>query len=218
MRYFLLSFMLIGLFCQLQAQSKLNLFLSPNTSVGNNKNTAQILPSSGLRWETDPAFFNTFEDGKSRTPFHLKVGVEGGVSWKERFFLFTGFTYTLRFDEGYPSCDFCDMAPPEFTTSLHYKFLEIPIGFNVLLTKDRRVDPFIGASIFYTLPAGDHPYRSWAWQYRAGTSMPVSENWSIQTALYMQGNPNVQEQPYYIFREFGLQVSFLKVFRGARDK
>ena len=218
MKYFLTFFILIGFFYQLQAQSKLNFFLFPNTSVGINKNTAQIFPSSGLRWETDPAYFNTFEDGKSRIPFHLRVGVEGGVSWKERFFLFTGFGYTLRFDEGYPSCDFCDMAPPEFTTSLQHDFVEIPIGLNVLLTKGKRLNPFIGASIFYNLPVGDHPYRSWAWQYRAGASMPISGKWSIQTALYMQGNPSGQEQPYYIFRELGLQFSLLKIFGRADEE
>ena len=218
MKYCLYIFSLCFLCLQLQAQSKLNFFLSPNISMGVNKSTAQIFPSSGLRWETDPAHFNTFEDGKSRIPFHLKVGIEGGLSWKERVFLFTGLIYTARFDEGYPSCDFCDMAPPEFTTSLQHDFLEIPIGLNIFLMKNKRVNPFIGASIFYTLPAGDHQYESWAWQYRVGTSMPLSEQWSFQTAVYLQANPEVRAQPYYIFRELGLQVSFVKIFRGVDDK
>lgn len=218
MKYVLSLFILITLSYQLEAQSKLNFFLSPNMSGGINKSTAQIFPSSGLRWETDPAYFNTFEDGKSRTPFHLKVGLEGGLNWKGRVFLFSGLSYTARFDEGYPTCDFCDMAPPEFTTSLQFDFLEIPIGLNILLTKDKRVNPFLGASAFYTLPAGDHPYESWAWQYRAGISMPLSEQWSLQTALYLQANPENHKQPYYIFRELGLQVSFVKVFLRADDE
>lgn len=210
--------MLIGLSYSLQAQSKIHFFLAPSLSSGFNKNTAQIFPSSGLRWETDPAHFNTFEDGKSRTPFHLKAGLEGGISWKERVFLFTGLSYTVRFDEGYPSCDFCDMAPPEFTTNLQHDFVEIPIGLNILLTKDKRVNPFIGASAFYIFSAGDDQYESWAWQYRAGTSMPLPGQWSLQTALYLQANPNAREQPYYIFRELGLQVSFVRVFRREGDK
>lgn len=204
--------MLIALSCQSQAQSKLNFFLAPNLSGGINTHTAKIFPSSGLRWETDPAYFDTFEDGKSRIPFHIKAGLDVGLSWKERIYLFTGFAYTARFDEGYPSCDICDMAPPEFTTSLQYDFLEIPIGLNILLTKDKRANPFIGASVFYTLATGDDPYASWAWQYRAGTSMPLANQWSLQTSLYWQRNPSVLEQPYYIFRELGLQVSLVKVF------
>lgn len=114
-------------------------------------------------WEIDFVFFNIFEDGKLRIFFYLKVGVEGGVSWKERFFFFIGFIYMFCFDEGYFSCDFCDMVFFEFIISLYYKFLEIFIGFNVLFIKDRFVDFFIGVSIFYILFVGDYFYRFWVW-------------------------------------------------------
>lgn len=200
---------------QLEAQNKPAFFLAPSLGGGINVKTAQIYPGNDFRWETNPEYFGSFEGGKRLIPFQAKGGIDLGLSWRDRLFVFTGIGYTMRRDEGYPSCDFCDMALPEFTTRLAHDFWEIPIGVNFLLTKEKRINPFIGASALYTLSVGNHGYKSLAWQWRLGVSFPMADRISLQSALYLQHNRNAWEPSHYAFQEMGLQVSLVKIFRQS---
>lgn len=207
--------MLYLLCFQLQAQSKLDVFLAQKGGAGLRTQPASIYPEGGLGWSTDFKFLTQATDTIIPTPYQLNWGIDLGLTWDDQLFFFTGVNYTARYDRGVPVCDVCGLVYNGGPILLRNYFWEIPIGLNFLFTTQKSINPFIGASAFYTFSTKWEYYQSWAFQWRLGASIPLGQTTSFQLSLYTQGNRRASERPYYIFREAGMQLSLVKIFRKS---
>lgn len=197
----------------LTGQTNINLFIAPNGGAGLRSQPAEIYWNKGIGWSTDLRYLKESTDTIIRTPFQYRWGIDFGLTWRNQLFLFTGIARTTRYDHGVLSCSVCGLESSGRPVPLQHEFWEIPIGINYLFNAQKRISPFVGATVFYTESTKENMYQSWAFQWRLGTSFRISKSMFLQMAFYTQGNRRSQEKPHYIFREAGAQLSLVKIFR-----
>lgn len=215
MKNYFTIFLLCWVCTQLPGQPKLSFFLAPNIAAGLGTQPSEIYPVRLLGSPTGIGYHLESTDTSSSTPYQYRLGLDFGMSWRDQLFVFTGIGYMARHDRGVPVCDVCSFAYHGGPIQLQHYFWEIPIGMNFLFTAQKRVTPFVGISTIFSKSAKSDNFRSQFLQWRLGTSFRMSNKTSFQLAFYAQNNRRTRIKSYYTFRELGLQLSFVKLFRKS---